>query len=75
MNDRQFVFTQDNIQQSVKVTAVLTQDDPRLNQDLAAEYKQHRADIGLLVMGMGKGSVVQKNERVTAYDPNKQVSL
>ena len=57
------------------MTAVLTQDDPRLKQALAAEYKEHRAEIGLLVMGMGKGSVVQKNERVTVYDANKQVAL
>lgn len=34
MNDRQFIFTQNNLQNQVKVTAVLTQDDPRLNQEL-----------------------------------------
>ena len=75
MNDRQFVFTQEGVGQTVKVTAVLTQDDPRLNHDLTSEYKDHRAEIGLLVMAMGKGSVVQKNERVTVYDANKQLSL
>lgn len=71
MNDRQFVFTLESVSQAVKVTAVLTQDDPRLNQELASEFKQHRAEIGLCVMNMGKGSVVQKNERVTSYNPDR----
>jgi hypothetical protein len=71
MNDRQFVFTQENVSQTVKVTAILTQDDPRLNQELSAEYKEHRTDMGVLVMNMGKGSIVQKNERVTVYNPDR----
>jgi hypothetical protein len=75
MNDRQYVLTYDNVQQPVKVTAILTQDDPRLNQDLASEYKNHRTEMGLLIMNMGKGTVVQKNQRVTAYDANRQIAL
>jgi len=53
--------------------AVLTQQDPRLNQELGAEYKDHRANIGLLVMNMGKGLIVKKNEFVTSYEPKKEI--
>ena len=53
--------------------AILTQQDPRLNQELGAEYKDHRANIGLLIMNMGKGLIVKKNEFVASYEPKKEI--
>ena len=29
--------------------------------------------IGLLIMSMGKGSIVRKNEVVTSYEPSKEI--
>jgi len=67
------VFTQEAAT-TVQVTALLTQFDPRLNQDAAAPYKEHRGGIGLLAMAMGKGKV-RKNEKVANFEPNKQMAM
>ena len=75
MQDQQFIFTQEDTHNPtpVKVTAILTQQDPRLNQSYGAPYSDQRANIGLLVMGMGKSINVRENEKVANYDPNKEI--
>ena len=44
-----------------------------MSQELGAEYDKHRVKIGLLIMSMGKGSIVRKNEVVTSYEPSKEI--
>ena len=66
---RQFIFTQESAQ-PVQVTALLTQLDPRLNQDVAAPYKEHRSAIGLIAMSMGKGKI-RPNEKIVKFEPNR----
>ena len=39
-----------------------------------AEYHKQRAKVGLLIMSMGKGSIVGKNEVVSSYQPSKEVA-
>lgn len=68
LQDRQFIFTQEakGNPNPIQVTAIMTQEDPRLNQNHGAPYKEHRADIGLLVLDMGKSTIVRDGEMAGA---------
>ena len=68
LQDRQFIFTQEAKGNPVpiQITAIMTQEDPRLNQTFGAPYKDHRADIGMIVIDMGKGTIVKDGEMAGA---------
>ena len=56
----------------IQVTAIMTQEDPRLNQNFRAPYKDHRADIGLVVRDMGKSTLVRDGEMAGAGRANNK---
>jgi hypothetical protein len=74
---KQFIFTQEMSGSTtpVTVTAVLCQDDPRMQQTKAAPYAASRAKIGLAVFSLGKSLVVKQFEKVSAFDEKKLIAF
>ena len=70
---KQFIFTQENSGSTtpVTVTAVLSQDDPRMHQSKAAPFASKRFKVGLAVFSLGKSLVVKQFEKVSAFDEKK----
>ena len=59
----------------VTVTAVLSQEDPRLSQTKSSPYSQNRGKIGLALFTLGKSLIPKANEKVSSYDANKLISF
>ena len=71
LNNKQYIFTFENpLLKEIKVTAVLSQSDPRFISSLHPPYKEHRVQIGLVVLKMGK-----VEDKVKYYDVTKKVLL
>lgn len=71
LNNKQYIFTFENpLVKEIKVTAILTQYDPRFVTTLHPPYKEHRVQIGLIVLRMGK-----IEDRVKYYDVTKKVLI
>ena len=61
---------QNPLVKEIKVTAILTQNDPRLNSVLHPPYKDQRVQIGLIVLRMNK-----IEDKVKFYDATKKVLI
>ena len=72
--DRQFLFSQTRTASAepVNVTAIMTQQDPRLDQTTGAPYDKHRISIGMLVMEVGNRNSVKEGGQVCSFEPNKE---
>ena len=46
-----------------------------MNASVGAPIKAKRASIGLIAMNLGKNFIVRKNEKVSNYEPSKQVAM
>ncbi|CDW89694.1 cysteine protease family c02 [Stylonychia lemnae] len=71
LRNKQFIFTFDNpLVKEVRVTAIIQQNDPRFITQLHPPFKDHRVNIGLIVLKMNK-----IEDRVKFYDTNKKVLI
>lgn len=71
LNNKQYIFTYDNpMVKEIKVTIVLQQDDPRFISLLHPPYKDHRVQIGLMVIKMSK-----IEDKLKYYDASKKVLI
>jgi hypothetical protein len=71
LNNKQYVFTFENpLVKEIKVTAVLSQNDPRLISTLHPPYKEQRVQIGFIVLKMTK-----IEDKVKYYDASKKVFI
>lgn len=71
LNNKQYIFTFENpLVKEIKVTAVLTQHDPRFVTSLHPPYKEQRVQIGFIVLKMTK-----IEDKVKYYDASKKVFI
>lgn len=71
LNNKQYIFSIENpLVKEIKVTAVLSQDDPRFVTSLHPPYRDNRVQIGLIVLRMSK-----IEDKVKYYDVNKKILL